>query len=425
MLKNKFFIAILSALIAFGLWVYVVTVETPDSETTIYDIPVTLEGEVLLEDRGLVLMTRSLPKVTLKLYGNRMDLNNLDNTNITVKVNLSKVYEAGEQSLSFDIGYPGNINGSEIQVQSRNPSRVVLNVENLVRKEIPVVVNYTGTLAEGYIMDKSAVELDYQKVQISGPESAVAGIAQAVIQVNLQDRTESFSEAYRYTLCDANGEPMEAGNVVTNVAEVNHTMIIQKVKQIPLTLDMIEGGGATRQTVEITMSHDAIQVAGSEAALEDLNEIVIGSVDLSKLSGMTRMDFDVALPNGITNLTGVTRVSVVLRVKERQTRTFDIGMEQIEIINIPEGMMATLMSQSLTVTIRGTQEQLAQMTAADITVQVDLSGETEQGLVTLKPTILLPEKFAGAGPLNAPSVSLELAPAPAETALEPGTEMAK
>ena len=49
------------------------------------------------------------------------------------------------------------------------------------------------------------------------------------------------------------------------------------------------------------------------------------------------------------------------------------------------------------------------MTAADILVQVDLSGESKKGMVTLKPEIILPEKFQGAGPVNAPSVSVELA----------------
>ncbi len=417
MLKNKIVMVLLSALVAFGLWVYVVTVEIPDFETTIYDIPVTMEGEVLLEDRGLVLMTERLPKVDLKLYGNRSDLNQLDNTNITLKVDLTKVYEAGEHSLTFSIGYPGNINGNEIQVQNRNPSRVTVKVEPLSRKEIPVEVVYTGEVKEGYMRDQAGVILDHATVLISGPESAVADMAKAVIQVDLTDRTESFSESYRYTLCNAQGEPVEAGQVVTNVAEVNHTMIIQKVKEISLRVNLQEGGGATKDTVDVTLSHKTIQVAGSEAALEGLEELVIGTIDLSTLSGMTRIDLDLSLPAGVTNLTGVTKVSVVVRVKERQTKTFEIAQSQIQLLNIPEGMQAKLMNQTMTITIRGTQEQLSQMTAADIQVKVDLSGQT-QGLITLKPTIILADKYVGAGPLNAPSVSVELTPA-ADPALVP------
>ena len=410
MLKNKFVMVILSAVVAFALWVYVVTVISPEYETTIYDIPVKLEGEDLLEYKKipLVLMTEDLPKVNLKLYGNRSDLNKLDNTNIILKVDVSNVAEPGEHSLAFTISYPGDINESEIQVQSRDPGRITIAVEKLIRKEVPVEVIYSGTLAEGYIVDKSDVTLDYEKVSISGPESAVDKIAKAIIKVDLEGRTESFSESYRYTLCDEEDNAVDAGRVVTNAAEIRHTMIIRKVKEIPLKVNLISGGGVTAETVEVLIEPATIRIAGSEATLEDLDELVLGTVDLSKITGMTRMDMDVVLPTGVTNITGVTKAGVIIRVKERQTKTFIIGPNQIQLLNVPEGMQATPVSQSLTITIRGTQEQLDQLTAADILVQVDLSGESKKGMVTLKPVIVLPDKFQGAGPVNAPSVSVEL-----------------
>lgn len=410
MLKNKFVMIILSAVVAFALWAYVVTVITPEYETTIYDIPVKLEGEDLLEYKKipLVLMTEDLPKVSLKLYGNRSDLNKLNNTNIILKVDVSNLAEPGEQSLPFTITYPGNINENEIQVQSRDPGRITLEVERLVRKEVPVEVIYSGDLAEGYIVDKSEAALDYEKVSISGPESAVENIHKAVIHVDLQGRTKSFSESYRYTLCDEAGNAVDAGRVVTNAAEVKHTMIIRKVKEIPLWVNLIEGGGDTASTVDVIIDPETIRIAGSEATLEDLDELVLGTIDLGDISGMTRRDFDIVLPTGVTNITGVTKAGVIIRVKERQTKTFVVGPDQIQLLNVPAGMRATLVSQSLTITIRGTQEQLEQMTAADIQVQVDLSGETKEGMVSLKSTIKLPDKFRGAGPVNAPSVSVEI-----------------
>ena len=411
MLKNKFFMILLSAVVAFGLWVYVVTVISPEYETTISDIPVKIVGEDLLEYKKipLVLMTEDVPKVDLKLYGNRSDLNKLTNENITIRVDVSNVAEPGEQSLNFTISYPGHINENEIQVQSRNPGRINLVFEKLVRKDVPVEVIYSGTQAEGYIIDKTEATLDHEKISISGPESVVNQIAKATIKVDLEGRTESFSESYRYTLCDENGKAVDASRIVTNAAEVKHTLIIRKVKEIALRVNLIESGGATADTVEVLIDPQTIRIAGSEAALEGLEELVLGSIDLSKISGMTRYDMEIVLPTGVTNITGVTKAGVIVRVKERQTKTFEITSSQIQLINVPEKMKATLVSQNLTITIRGTQEQLNQMTAEDILVQVDLSGESKKGMVTLKPEIILPEKFQGAGPVNAPSVSVELA----------------
>ena len=346
MLKNKFFMIILSALVAFGLWVYVVTVISPEYETAISDIPVKIVGEDLLEYKKipLVLMTEDVPKVDLKLYGNRSDLNKLTNENITIRVDVSNVAEPGEQSLNFTISCPGHINENEIQVQSRNPGRIKLVFEKLVRKEVPVEVIYSGTQAEGYIIDKTEATLDHEKISISGPESVVNKIAKATIKVDLEGRTESFSESYRYTLCDENGKAVDASRIVTNAAEVKHTLIIRKVKEIALRVNLIESGGATADTVEALIDPQTIRIAGSEAALEGLEELVLGSIDLSKVTTMTRYDMEIVLPTGVTNITGVTKAGVIVRVKERQTKTFEITSSQIQLINVPDKMKATLVS---------------------------------------------------------------------------------
>ena len=44
MMKNKLLTILLSVAIAVGMWVYVITVEQPESEETYYDIPVILQN---------------------------------------------------------------------------------------------------------------------------------------------------------------------------------------------------------------------------------------------------------------------------------------------------------------------------------------------------------------------------------------------
>ena len=77
MFKNKIVSLLLSVLVAFGLWAYVITFVSSDMEGTFYDIPVSLQGEALLAERGLMITTQEKPTVTLTLYGNRRELNQL------------------------------------------------------------------------------------------------------------------------------------------------------------------------------------------------------------------------------------------------------------------------------------------------------------------------------------------------------------
>ena len=53
-MKNKLVSIGISVLIAFGLWMYVITEVSPNSEWTYYDIPVKMEGETLLRERNLI-----------------------------------------------------------------------------------------------------------------------------------------------------------------------------------------------------------------------------------------------------------------------------------------------------------------------------------------------------------------------------------
>ena len=91
MWKNKPLMIILSILISLVLWLYVVTVVSPESETTLYNIPVVLQGESALDSRGLVLVSNDDYKINLQLYGNRSDLNKVNSGNVTIIADLTKI----------------------------------------------------------------------------------------------------------------------------------------------------------------------------------------------------------------------------------------------------------------------------------------------------------------------------------------------
>ena len=130
-----------------------------------------------------------------------------------------------------------------------------------------MTVNYLGAVPEGFISDKGASVLDYEFVTVSGPEDVVGQIRQAVIDVDLTGRTESFIESYRITLCDEEGEPVDVSMVTANVAEVRLEMKIECFKTIPLVLNVVDGGGATAETTKLEIEPAELAISGSSAAI--------------------------------------------------------------------------------------------------------------------------------------------------------------
>ena len=268
-MKNKFTAAALSVVIALLLWLYVITTISPGSKQTFYNIPLVLGNESVLTERGLMITYQSASSVTLELSGNRTDLAKVNTGNITVKADLSNIYEPGNQiPVGYTVSFPGNVASNAFVTESRSPSRIYLNVERRVSKAIPVEVKWIGSVPDGFIADRDNMLLEYSTIQISGPESVANQIEKAVIEIDLTDLRESISWDCPYTLCNADDEPVDAGLITTNADQIHLEVRIQRVKDVALTYHLVEGGGAKAENAEITLSTDKIRVSGSEAALE-------------------------------------------------------------------------------------------------------------------------------------------------------------
>ena len=127
-MQSKFWRIALSVAVAIALWAYVITTVSPESEDTFYDIPVSYQNDVL-EERGLMIVSEK-PTVTLTLKGNRSDLNELNENNITIVVNLAAIQAPGTQMVKYDLSFPANLPNNAFEILSQTPNLLQLKVEN-------------------------------------------------------------------------------------------------------------------------------------------------------------------------------------------------------------------------------------------------------------------------------------------------------
>lgn len=392
-MKRRIIYGLLALLISFGLWLYVVTVVNPEWEETFYNIPVVLENEDILMERGLMLVSDEKPTVTLRLFGNRSDMIKLNSSNITLKADLSRVYSAGEQSLNYQIIYPGDVPNNAFEIISQLPQQITLQIAEWKAKEVEVRVDFMGTaVPEQYIAFKKAATLDYEKITVTGPVSEIDRIEYAKIEVNLDNRTETISHQYDYVLCDAEGNEVESESLKTNVEQVQYTLKIQQWKDVALRVDVVDGGGMKKENCTITKTLDTIRVSGSEKLLEDLgDEILLGTIDLALIDKSQVVSFNIPdLPEGITNLSEKTSVDVTVTIPSFPIREFTVT--QIIPINTA-GKNVTISTLEKIVKLRGPKAYLDQMTDADLKIEVDFSN-AEGGMADFKAEVIVSEKYA-------------------------------
>ncbi|MBR7122112.1 MAG: hypothetical protein IKC95_01445 [Oscillospiraceae bacterium] len=392
-MKNKILTILLSVGLAVALWLYVVTVVSPNSDKHYYNIPITIQSEIVLQERGLMITNRELPTVSLHLEGNRTDLNKLNSSNITVSVDVSRIGEAGTHNLVVVPSYPGDVPNNAITVLSRNPGSITLQIEERISKTVPVEIRYTGALPTNFMADKENKGLDYESIVITGPKSVIDQITVANIDVNLEGRTESISEQYRFSLCNSADEPVDAALVTANVETVKLTLKILQLKEISLKVNAINGGGANDKNTEITVAPGKILVSGSKVLLDSLDSLVLDTINLAEITEDQILVKKIKLPEGVNNETGVDEVEVTIKLPQLSTKSFTVT--SIQAINVPAGMAADLITQMLTVTLRGPQASLNKINPADILITGDFSDE-QIGSATVKAVVTVNSSDVGA-----------------------------
>lgn len=410
--KSKLLMAALSLLIAFGLWLYVVTVVSPESEKTVYNIPVGLQSESILEERGLMVTTEDIPTVNLRLKGNRTDLDKLNSANITVVADVSRIGEAGEHSLSYSIGFPGDVPNNAISTQKRTPDTVTITVEERASKQVKVYVEVEQeSVSEGFRVDTENALLKTAEILITGPKRILDAVDRATVFVDVAGKNESINnEKLPYTLVDQDGIPVDDTQIEDNLETPGivtlEKLTIGQVKEINLVVDVVAGGGADDSNTEVLVSPQTITVFGSTKLLESLGDIVtVGAVDLGKLPENTQIKLPIQLPDGITCESGETEVTVDVLFPELSTKTLSIT--QISLTNKPADMTAQVITKVLEVAVRGPSALIDTIEESNIRVSADMKGVPE-GTQTIPVTVTTTGDYAGVGAVGTYTVSVVL-----------------
>lgn len=428
-MKNKFVVGLLSLLIAFGLWTYVVNNVSKEDTMFLENVPVVFQNEGALENHGLIMTEGTGQTVDLTVTGNRNELMKLHSGNVAVVVNLSQIYDAGRQSLQYTVHYPAEVNSGSF-VYTADQNRVTVTLENLLTSNIPLVVQYSGTPAEGYRIFEETETLnsitgdEISTVRVAGPASVVKNMTQAVLYVDLEGMNQSLrSQPYPFTLCDANGEAVEVPDVnlvTTSVSEVELSLTIQGYKFVPLTANVIDGKGATEETSSIVYEPAGITITGSDEALALVESINLGTIDLGTYLEDTVITLPINLPEGITSLTEEVEAVVHISFPELETKTFTIT--DIQAVNVPAGMVPQVITTSINVTVRGPKTLVERMTEASLTVSADFGSLSIGVPDVVKPTVVVNPNFTGVGIVSAGNVNIRMDEPEPEPSVDPQAE---
>lgn len=367
---NKALMVLVSIISAILIWVYVTTTEGDVRDKTFEGVQVVLNGADGLRDReNFVISDVSANSVTVTLRGTLRTLSKLTSSNIKAVVDVSKITSKGNNTMPFTMEYPVGIDKSSLDLVSSLPETLSFYVDKASSKSIELKGEFTGSVVEGFVA--GAVGFDPREVTISGPEKEINRVAYALVQIPRENVDKTLKFDSEYILIDADGNEIELGNIRLETQTVSVTLPITATKEVPLSVDIVDGGGATMENIKLKFEPETITIAGDAATLEGINKISLGTIDLSSFVSTLEEKFPIVLGNDVSNVTGLTEAKVTVQVLGLKTAMFNVT--NIAIINTPAGRTSSPVTEMVEVMLRGSQDVIDKVKANNIRAVIDLA----------------------------------------------------
>ena len=379
---------IVSLLFAMLIWGYVMVEVNPKRVKTITDVPISFSGESSLHDRGLAVRGDRddiLRNVTVRVKVQLTDYTGLDASDISASVSLRPVNKADTYKLKIDA------TSSLGTVENVSPSEITIEVDELATMLVPIDVEYSGELPEGYW--KSEPTLASQSIKVSGPRDDVSTISKAICTIDLEDRTTSYNEAILLKYVDKNGDEIDTALFLDTLPSVVVKMDVMRIVELPINAaDAVFGADAlpaNYEVYDVVATPPTVRVVGSENALSGLTGIKIENIDVSGSTSSVQQNVVITAPDG-TTLLDDPNITVYVGIREKQDSAQFKGVP-IETKGLGKKLTAELSATECEVNITGRTSLMKLLQRKDVSVYVDLTGLTA-GTYKITPMVSLASK---------------------------------
>ena len=413
---NRRFTAIFSLVLAILIWIVVIVVVDPDTSKDI-SVPVDFAyNSTAYESLGLDIVEKPTQNITVHITGDGSVLGGLTANDLLVYPDYSVVKDAGEYQLTLQIKKTDAT--KRFTITSPVEQTITVRFDKVVTQKFTVTVNVTGVQpADGYYMDIASAAPG--EVTLSGPEDEMSRVDKVVANVELNEvRSESAIVTAKLTYLDANGDPLLDSYITADAEQVEVTIPILKVRELPLQLDFANvPSGYDPAVLGAQMSENTVRVAGPAATVDSLKSISVEPVDLTTFRLGERQTRKLTLPDGVRSIDGLTEVTVSFDTTGYAVKT--IAVSQLRVINEPKGVTVTFSQDKLyNVTLVGERSELDALAATGVVAQVDASAVSiTRGQQNISAQIIVPSTktvFATGSYTVLCNINSDSAPAPAE-----------
>jgi YbbR domain-containing protein len=397
---------LLAFALALVVWVSSVISADPNIDCP---TPIRIPVDVIGQDPSTQLMEPLPADVSIQFFAPRSICGQLGSSTVTDALIDLTGLSTGTHLVSVQ---PPTVSVTPVRIVDYSPQEVTVVLEQMVSQPFRVEVVITGEPALGF--QNGIPSIEPEEVVVSGPESAVAQVAQIAGLMDIAEAREGVSR-------DVGVRPLnDAGGIVTGV-EVSPTSVqvtipvIQLGRYRELAVQVNTQGQWARgyRLTNITVSPPTVTVFSEDP--EFINSlpgfVETLPIDLTDASDDVEANVGLSLPEGVSL---VGRETVFVQVGIAAIEGNLVMNLPVEVIGLNPELEAVVSPESVDVILFGPLPVLEVLDPENIRVVVDVTGLAE-GIWQLIPLVdILPDEVQVDG-INPSLVEVTLGPAPTPT----------
>ena len=371
---NNLSLKIVSAVFAVILWTVIVNIYDPNTSYTFSNITVQLVNTQSLTEKNYTFEVVDGGKISVTVSGPKSVVTDLKTSDIAATADLSKVTAFTDYvDIQVQVVKDGQVLNN-VEAVPRT-SALKLSIENRDTNTYAVNVNTTGTPANGYAVASTTTSPTY--IKVTGPTSLVEGVASVGVNVDVSGAKGTVNTQSDINMYDSDG------NIITNeeleMSSETADVIVEmaRTKTVPV---VVKTSGTPSQDCVVTgtsLSQTSVVISGQQEALSKIDNITIPSsaVSVDGLSDDKTYTFKLTdyVPSGV-KIVSDSRLQVTVKISKASTKTVHISSDAIKIENVSSGYNAVIEGTGIDVIISGTGTILENISATDITCNVNAAG---------------------------------------------------
>ncbi|MBQ8067093.1 MAG: hypothetical protein IJ201_01935 [Solobacterium sp.] len=293
-----------------------------------------------------------------------------DATSVTSAANVDGVIFADLEGLTegtHEVKLEAEGYGANVSIKI-DPSTAVVTLKKKTTQAYDLSYDFINLDKMENIYSVGTPVFEFTRVNVRASKDTLNSIAFIKALIDVTGQTADFTQDARLVAYDANGLPVVA-DIYPSTIEVT-VPVTSPNKTVPIAVE-VTGDIPEGQAIDsIEMDQQSVTIYGPESVLGQIDQVVV-TLNASTITKDSTIMRPITLPAGV-NSSNINQITVSIKLAEGSSRTID--NVKINYRNNVNNYKASTSDNKTTtsVTVFGTEANIANITADDINVYVDM-----------------------------------------------------